>query len=321
MVAYFANGVLIFPKTRRTFNDSGLKHTFSHTMKVIRAKSAGFCFGVERAIGIALGCTDGGKHKVYTDGPLIHNRQMMERLQKDGILEIGDYKSESSIENEINDSDKSGILVFRAHGVSPERREYLKSLGMPCKDATCPDVGKIAGIIKMHSNKGFTTVIVGDPNHPEVIGLLGYAGKKGLVIKSREDVDKLENIDGEICMVSQSTMFTDDYRELSEYFKTRFPNTKVIDTICGATKERQKDVRQLAQDGAQAIIVIGGKHSANTVKLAIMARRTGLECFHIETLKELDIDSLKKYSVVGVTAGASTPDFLIDEVCKKLESL
>ena len=290
-------------------------------MKVIRAKSAGFCFGVERAIGIALGCTDGGKHKVYTDGPLIHNRQMMERLQQDGILEIGDYKSESSIENEINDSDKSGILVFRAHGVSPERREYLKSLGMPCKDATCPDVGKIAGIIKMHSNKGFTTVIVGDPNHPEVIGLLGYAGKKGLVIKSRNDVDRLENIEGEICMVSQSTMFTDDYRELSEYFKTRFPNTKVIDTICGATKERQKDVRQLAQDGAQAIIVIGGKHSANTVKLAIMARRTGLKCFHIETLKELDIDSLKKYSVVGVTAGASTPDFLIDEVCKKLESL
>ena len=290
-------------------------------MKVIRAKSAGFCFGVERAIGIALGCTDGGKHKVYTDGPLIHNRQMMERLQQDGILEIGDYKSESSIENEINDSDKSGILVFRAHGVSPERREYLKSLGMPCKDATCPDVGKIAGIIKMHSNKGFTTVIVGDPNHPEVIGLLGYAGKKGLVIKSRDDVDRLENIEGEICMVSQSTMFTDDYRELSEYFKTRFPNTKVIDTICGATKERQKDVRQLAQDGAQAIIVIGGKHSATTVKLAIMARRTGLKCFHIETLKELDIDSLKKYSVVGVTAGASTPDFLIDEVCKKLESL
>ena len=281
-------------------------------MKVIRAKSAGFCFGVERAIGIAIGCTDGGKCKVYTDGPLIHNRQMMERLQKDGILEIGDYKSESSIEDEIRKSDKNSMLVFRAHGVSPERREYLKSLGMPCKDATCPDVGKIAGII---------IVIVGDPNHPEVIGLLGYAGGRGFVVKSREDIDKLENIEGDICMVSQSTMFTDDYREISEYFKKRFPNTKVIDTICGATKERQKDVRQLAQDGAEAIIVIGGKHSANTVKLAIMATRTGLPCYHIETLNELDIDSVKKYSVVGVTAGASTPDFLIDEVCRKLESL
>ena len=134
------------------------------------------------------------------------------------------------------------------------------------------------------------------------------------MVKSREDIDKLENIEGDICMVSQSTMFTDDYREISEYFKKRFPKTKVIDTICGATKERQKDVRQLAQDGAEAIIVIGGKHSANTVKLAIMATRTGLPCYHIETLNELDIDSVKKYSVVGVTAGASTPDFLIDEV-------
>ena len=290
-------------------------------MKVIRAKSAGFCFGVERAIGIAIGCTDGGRYKVYTDGPLIHNRQMMERLQKDGILEIGDYKSESSIEDEIRKSDENSILVFRAHGVSPERREYLKSLGMPCKDATCPDVGKIAGIIKMHSNKGYTIAIVGDPNHPEVIGLLGYAGGRGFVVKSREDIDKLENIEGEICMVSQSTMFTDDYREISEYFKKRFPNTKVIDTICGATKERQKDVKTLAEKGAQAIVVIGGKHSANTVKLAIMANRTGLPCFHIETIKELNLDEIKKYEVVGVTAGASTPDFLIDEVCYRLESL
>lgn len=290
-------------------------------MKVIRAKSAGFCFGVERAIGIAIGCTAGGNCKVYTDGPLIHNRQMMERLQKDGILEIGDYKSETPLESEIKKSNKDSILVFRAHGVSPERRDYLKSIGLPCKDATCPDVGKIAGIIKMHFNKGYTTVIVGDPNHPEVIGLLGYAGKRGLVVKSREDIDKLGDIEGEICMVSQSTMFTDDYRELSEYFKMRFPNTKVIDTICGATKERQKDVRSLAQQGAEAIIVIGGKHSANTVKLAIMAQRTGLPCYHIETLNELDIEAIKKYAVVGVTAGASTPDFLIDEVCKKLESI
>ncbi len=290
-------------------------------MKVIRAKSAGFCFGVERAIDIATTCTEGGKCRVYTDGPLIHNRQMMEKLTASGILEIGDYKSEKSIEDDIDGAQDDSVLVFRAHGVSPERREYLKSLGMRCKDATCPDVGKIAGVIKMHSNKGFTAVIFGDPDHPEVIGLLGYAGKKGFVVKNKEDVDKLPNIAGEICLVSQSTMFTDDYRELAEYFKRRFPDAKVIDTICGATKERQKDVGVLAEKGAQAIIVIGGKHSANTVKLAIMARRTGLPCFHIETVKELDIEAVKKFDTVGVTAGASTPDFLIDEVCKKLEQL
>lgn len=291
-------------------------------MKVIKAKSAGFCFGVERAIEIATTCTDGGKCKVFTDGPLIHNRQMMERLTNCGVLEIGDYKSESSINDQISKaSPENSVLVFRAHGVSPDRRKYLQSLGLRCKDATCPDVGKIAGIIKMHANKNYTTVIVGDPDHPEVIGLLGYAGGKGYVVKDTKAIDELPDIQGDICMVSQSTMFTDDYNQISEYFKKRFPNTKVIDTICGATKERQKDVNVLAEKGAQAIVVIGGKHSANTVKLAIMAQRTGLPCFHIETLGELDIDAISKFDVVGVTAGASTPDFLIDEVCKKLEQL
>ncbi len=277
---------------------------------------------MERAIEIATTCTDGGKCKVFTDGPLIHNRQMMERLTNCGVLEIGDYKSESSINDQISKaSPENSVLVFRAHGVSPDRRKYLQSLGLRCKDATCPDVGKIAGIIKMHANKNYTTVIVGDPDHPEVIGLLGYAGGKGYVVKDTKAIDELPDIRGDICMVSQSTMFTDDYNQISEYFKKRFPNTKVIDTICGATKERQKDVNVLAEKGAQAIVVIGGKHSANTVKLAIMAQRTGLPCFHIETLGELDIDAISKFDVVGVTAGASTPDFLIDEVCKKLEQL
>lgn len=290
-----------------------------NNMKVIRAKSAGFCFGVERAIGIARSLA-GENKKVFTDGPLIHNSQMMSRLKGEGIDEIGDYKSESSLNISPNCGDC--VLVVRAHGVSPERRKYLKDLGVPIKDATCPDVGKIAGQIKIHATKNFTVLIVGDPQHPEVMGLLGYAKKgKGFVVKSFADVDNLPDIQGEICVVSQSTMFTDDYREICEYIKKRFPKTVVIDTICGATKERQKDVNTLAQQGAQAIIVIGGRHSANTVKLAIMARRTGLECFHVETVAELDVDALKKkYSVIGVTAGASTPDFLIDELCKKLES-
>jgi len=295
-------------------------------MKVIRAKSAGFCFGVKRAIDIAEKCTECGSKTVYTDGPLIHNRQMMERLRDIGVHEIGDYKSESCVADELDfsknpDIANNSILVIRAHGVSPERRDYLRSIGLPCKDATCPDVGKIAGVIKMHSNKGWTSVIVGDPDHPEVIGLLGYSNGKGYVVKNKENIDALPNIEGEICMVSQSTMFTDDYREISEYFKKRFPNTKVIDTICGATKERQKDVKVLVDNGAEAIVVIGGKHSANTVKLAIMVKRTGLPCFHVETLKELNLDEISKFNIVGVTAGASTPGFLIDEVCNVLEKL
>ncbi len=290
-------------------------------MKIIRAKSAGFCFGVERAIGIARKCTDCGKNKVYTDGPLIHNRQMMERLKEEGILEIGDYQSSNELKNELSSKKADDVLVVRAHGVSPERREYLKNLGLIFKDATCPDVGRIAGAIKIHAKKGYTIIIMGDPKHPEVIGLLGYAEGKGYVVKNNEDIDALPNIEGKICLVSQSTMFPDDYQAIAEYLKKKFQNLEVIDTICGATKERQKDVTVLAKQGAQAIIVIGGKHSANTVKLAIMAKRTGLPCFHIETLAELDLNEIKKFNVVGVTAGASTPEFLIDEVCNALNSL
>lgn len=290
-------------------------------MKVLRAKSAGFCFGVERAINIATTCTENGTRRVFTDGPLIHNSQMMELLEKNGVTEIGDYASEANIDNQVK-KDENAMLVIRAHGVSPERRQYLKQLGLPCKDATCPDVGKIAGIIKIHAIKGYTVVVVGDPKHPEVIGLLGYAKQgRGFVIKNEADVDNFPNIEGDICIVSQSTMFPSDFEKLAEYFKKRFPQTKIVDTICGATKERQNEVVRLAENGAQAIVVIGGKHSANTVKLAMLVERTGLPCFHIETLKELDLDAVSKFDVVGVTAGASTPAFLIDEVCDKLESL
>ena len=290
-------------------------------MKVLRAKSAGFCFGVERAIGIATTCTENGKRRVFTDGPLIHNSQMMELLEKSGVKEIGDYASKTAIDADVKDA-KDAMLVIRAHGVSPQRRAYLKSLGLPCKDATCPDVGKIAGTIKIHAIKDYNVVIVGDPKHPEVIGLLGYAKPgKGFVIKNKQDVDNLGQIEGPCCIVSQSTMFPDDFEELAEYFKSRFPDTKIVDTICGATKERQNEVVRLAKNAAQDIIVIGGKHSANTVKLALLVKRTGLACFHIETINELDMDAISKFQVVGVTAGASTPAFLIDEVCNKLESL
>jgi (E)-4-hydroxy-3-methyl-but-2-enyl pyrophosphate reductase len=132
-------------------------------MKVIRSKSAGFCWGVDRAINIARDFSKEGKSVVYTDGPLIHNQQMMTTLKKERIQEIGDYQSQSELK--LSESDKeNAVMVVRAHGISPERRKYLKSLGLPFKDATCPDVGIIAGKIKQHARKGFATVIFGDPN-------------------------------------------------------------------------------------------------------------------------------------------------------------
>jgi len=289
-------------------------------MEVIRAKSAGFCWGVERAIDIAAKFADEGKAPVYTDGPLIHNRQMMEKLENKGIKEVGDYQSKSDLTIE-QDSKDNAVMVVRAHGISPERRAYLKNLGMNFKDATCPDVGIIAGKIKLHSRKGYSTVIFGDPKHPEVIGLMGYTEGRGHVVKTIEDIDHLPDLGAHICMVSQSTMFTDEFERLSHHLWQIYPNAKVFDTICGATKERQSDVLVLKEKGAEAIVVVGGSHSANTMKLAALVEKQGLPAYHIETVAELDLAHLKSnYAKIGVTAGASTPEFLIREVCEQLEA-
>lgn len=291
-------------------------------MEVIRADSAGFCWGVERAIDIAAKFAAEGKRPVYTDGPLIHNKQMMERLEATGIKEVGDYQSKSDLQ--VSDDDREhGVLVVRAHGISPNRREYLKGLGMSFKDATCPDVGIIAGKIKLHARKGHHTVVFGDPQHPEVIGLMGYTEGRGHVVKTEEDIRALpDDIGPAVCMVSQSTMFTDEFERLAGILRERFPEAKVFDTICGATKERQSDIHVLQEKGAQAIVVVGGRHSANTMKLAALVEKTGLPAYHIETVAELDCEHLKReYARVGVTAGASTPEFLIKEVVERLEEI
>lgn len=287
----------------------------SGIIHVIRAKSAGFCWGVERAIDIARELAVEGQKTVYTDGPLIHNKQMMGRLTEEGIREVGDYQSRSDLDVKPEDN---SVMVVRAHGVSPERRKYLKSLGLQFKDATCPDVGIIAGKIRLHARKGYVTVIFGDPNHPEVIGLMGYTESKGYVIQTEDDLQKLPSLGEKVVMVSQSTMFTHEFERLSSILKSKYQDLVIIDTICGATKERQSDVVELVKQGARSIVVIGGRHSANTKKLAKLAEQQGLPTFHIETPTELDFEVLSRYSPVGVTAGASTPEFIIAEVCQAL---
>jgi len=287
---------------------------------VIRAKSAGFCWGVERAIDIAREYAQKGRHPVYTDGPLIHNRQMMEVLIGEGIREVGDYSKQEKLDVTAG-AGEHPVMVVRAHGISPDRRQYLKSLGMEFRDATCPDVGIIAGKVRLHAKRGFHTVIFGDAKHPEVIGLLGYTEGHGHVVASKADIDALPDLGSNVCMVSQSTMFTDEFEILGAHLKQRFPQALIFDTICGATKDRQADVVELHRQGCEAIIVIGGRHSANTVKLAKLVELQGLPCFHVETVAELDLKALQRYAVVGVTAGASTPAFLIDEVCTQLEAL
>lgn len=275
---------------------------------------------MERAIDIARDYAQKGKTPVYTDGPLIHNSQMMEKLEGEGIREVGDYQSRSQLSLNA-EADPNAVLVVRAHGISPERRQYLKSLGIEFRDATCPDVGIVAGKIRLHAKKGYHTLIFGDPKHPEVIGLLGYTEGRGHVIKNRADIDALPEIPGEIVMVSQTTMFTDEFLDLAEHAKGRFPALLVYDTICGATKDRQGDIQVLVENGCEALVVIGGHHSANTRKLALLSERTGLPTFHLETAREIDETRMRAFRTVGVTAGASTPEFLISEVCERLASI
>ncbi len=289
-------------------------------MIVIRAKSAGFCWGVERAIDIARDFATKGRRPVYTDGPLIHNSQMMDRLEDEGIREVGDYQSSSELSLDPK-SEGNAVLVVRAHGISPERRNYLKSLGIDFKDATCPDVGIVAGKIRLHAKKGYTTVIFGDSKHPEVIGLMGYTEGRGHPVQSIEDIDALPDLGDKVVMVSQTTMFTHDFKELSDHLKKSYPDTLIFDTICGATKDRQGDIAVLFDQEVEAFVVIGGHHSANTCKLALLARKTKLPTYHIETASEIDMEEMQRFQKVGVTAGASTPEFLIGEVCSRLAEI
>jgi 4-hydroxy-3-methylbut-2-enyl diphosphate reductase len=275
---------------------------------------------VERAIDIARDFAKSGRRPVYTDGPLIHNSQMMERLQSDGIREVGDYQSSSTLNLEAK-PEENAVLVVRAHGISPERRKYLKGIGIDFKDATCPDVGIVAGKIRMHAKKGYATVVFGDEKHPEVIGLMGYTEGKGHPVQSKEDIDALPDLGEKVVMVSQTTMFTDDFHMLADHLKTRFPNALIFDTICGATKDRQGDIAVLFEQEVEAFVVIGGHHSANTCKLALLARKTNLPVYHIETSKEIDPQEMSQFNKVGVTAGASTPEFLINDVCNQLAAI
>jgi 4-hydroxy-3-methylbut-2-enyl diphosphate reductase len=248
---------------------------------------------------------------------------MMQQLEAEGIHEVGGYVSEDALDLSLSEAEKEqAVMVVRAHGVSPERRKYLQGLGMEFRDATCPDVGIIAGRIKGLAAKGYDIIMFGDPTHPEVIGLMGYAGGRGHVIRTEADIDSLPPLGANVCMVSQSTMFTFDFERLAAHLCRRYPNAHVFNTICGATRERQEDVDILVRQGVEAIVVIGGRHSANTVKLAALVEKNGLPCYHVETAAELDLHHLRaNYKVVGVTAGASTPSFLIDDACRCLEEL
>jgi len=275
-------------------------------MRVKLAETAGFCMGVKRAVDMVLDIAQRkGKEPVYTYGPLIHNPQTVEILMKRGIIPIRNI-------NEIKTPDKNATIIIRAHGISPQERKKIKDKGIRIIDATCPKVTHVQAIIKKHAAKDYTILIVGDGDHPEVNGLLGYAGNRGIVVNRKIDVEHLPPLD-KVCVVAQTTQNKDELNEIVCCVKAKYPETVVFDTICDSTEKRQAEVKQLAAE-MDAMFIIGGRNSANTRRLARISELQGKPTFHIETSEELNRIPINIYDRIGVSAGASTPNWIINRV-------
>lgn len=278
-------------------------------MEIKLAETAGFCMGVRRAVDIVLEIAqhETGRH-IYTYGPLIHNPQTIELLKIRGIKPIQNI-------DEIKDKHKS-VLIIRAHGIAPDERKKIKDSGIRIIDATCPKVGYVQAIIKKHTSLDYTVIIAGDREHPEVDGLLGYTSGRGIVVATEEEVDDLPLLD-KVCVVAQTTQDLDNYRRIIDKLKTAYPDTIVFNTICSSTEQRQSEVMAMAED-MDAIFIVGGKNSANTRRLFDLARQKETSAFHIETATEIDCINIDPYNRIGVSAGASTPNWIIDRVIEKI---
>lgn len=284
--------------------------------RVKLAKSAGFCMGVRRAVHMALEAAMKKNGPIYTYGPLIHNPQVLEILEGKGIQPI---REEPGNEFFPVEGKNRAVIIIRAHGVRPSESKKIKSLGAQLINATCPHVGKVQGIIQRYAREGFAILIAGDRDHAEVMGLLGYARDRGTVIGTLEDLEALPPMD-KVCLVAQTTQDHTHFGKLAEAAKQKFPGVKIFDTICISTQRRQEEVAFLA-GRVDAMVVVGGKGSGNTRRLARISKEAGVPTFHVETEKDLDMEELSRYPVIGVTAGASTPNWLILRVVERLQRL
>jgi (E)-4-hydroxy-3-methyl-but-2-enyl pyrophosphate reductase len=277
-------------------------------MKVKLAKTAGFCMGVRRALEMVLSEANKDGGPLYTFGPLIHNKQVMKLLEAKGVVPVED----------LSDL-KGGTVVIRAHGIPPQQRKALKASGLEIIDATCPRVARVQSIIRYHTHKGSNTVIVGEEDHPEVFALVGYSNGRAHVISRPEQVGGLPSMD-KVIVVAQTTQEKYNYEEVVQAIRERFPQAEIFDTICEATRSRQQEIRSFAPQ-VDGIVVVGGHHSGNTRRLAQVSRSMDLPTFHVETETDLDRQKLASMEVIGVTAGASTPNWMIKSVVREIEAI
>ena len=273
--------------------------------EVILAKSAGFCFGVKRAVDTVYEQT--GKKNVYTFGPIIHNEEVVKDLEKKGVFVINTME-------ELDDITE-GTVIIRSHGVSSAVYEALRKKGVEIVDATCPFVLKIHNIVKQESANGKQIVIIGNEKHPEVEGIMGWSKTQVHVVDTVEKAQNLQlDPQREVCIVSQTTFNYNKFKELVEIISEKGYNIIIRNTICNATEERQTEAREIAKR-VDAMIVIGVSSSSNTRKLYEICKKECYDTFYIQTINDLDLESLGRAECIGITAGASTPNNIIEEVC------
>lgn len=283
------------------------------------AETAGFCFGVKRAVDTVYEQVgSSGDNKVYTYGPIIHNEEVVSDLASRGVEIIPDEAALDALKNNENSKSK---VVIRSHGVGEAVYRKLERLGFEIIDATCPFVKKIHRIVSDESAAGKTIVIVGDAEHPEVQGIRGWCKNEPVIIDSLEKAENhLEKLEKNIVLVSQTTFNGIKFKELVEFFRKKYYNVSVYNTICNATEERQKEARKLAAE-VDAMVVIGGKKSSNTQKLYEISKKECKNTYYIQTLVDLDLTVIESAKRVGITAGASTPNHIIKEVHDSMSEL
>ena len=281
-------------------------------MKVRLAKTAGYCFGVRRAMELALQAAHSGRRGIFTYGPLIHNPQALELLRTKGVEVLGEVPPPGS--------QNGGTVIIRAHGVPAQEKTALKEAGFDkVVDGTCPRVVRVQAVIKRSAAAGKDVVIVGDPEHPEVKGLLSFAEGRGQVVSGPEEVASLPALE-RVVAVAQTTQNQKVFNQVVDALEKRFGPIESHNTICEATHRRQQEVARLAAE-VDGVVVVGGKASANTRRLAQIAGQKGREVFLVETEAELERERLAQLNSVGVTAGASTPSWMIKKVMRELAAI
>lgn len=278
-------------------------------MRVVLASNAGFCFGVQRAVDEAVKCARTRVGRVYTYGPLIHNEAVIRDLLSEGIVTMPAGDAEGKVP-------RGSTIIIRAHGVGKDVYERLSGQYENVVDATCPFVKKIHRIVRKHSVEGDTIVITGTADHPEVVGIRGWIEGPSYVVSNEEEAKKLpDGLSGRICLVSQTTFHYNKFQDVVEIIKEKGYNVTAYNTICNATEERQTEAARIAKD-VDAMLVLGGENSSNSKKLYEICRNLCPNTFFLQDSKDLDQYTLQSFDSIGITAGASTPQYIIEEVQK-----